>query len=221
MSFPCYHYLCVTAQKQNWLGRLCCLQKSSLRAAPSECMLSLSSLSLGSLQYIHPPKMCALHTNLRTNLFIPFDKIGSFTFCLAIMDCLYAFRQAFMLKHPYVPSFPAHVEQGYQKSQCAWYNNSNQNSSMYDFTISSYDIISAWGIMHVHSLLYECIRLEDSNELCDYLLENLKGPTKGSPKLENRFEAVKLYLPGQPSIHRCECDLCNTMLYRSSFLLPT
>ena len=63
-------------------------------------------------------------------------------------------------------------------------------------------------IMHVHSLLYECIGLEDSNELCDYLLENLKGPTKGSPRLENRFEAVKFYLPSQPSIHRCECDFC-------------
>jgi len=78
---------------------------------------------------------------------------------------------------------------------------------MYGFTISFYDIISAWGIMH--SLLYECIGLEDSNELCDYLLENLKGPTKGSPRLENRFEAVKFYLPGQPLIHRCECDFVN------------
>ena len=54
-----------------------------------------------------------------------------------------------------------------------------------------------------------CIGLEDSNELCDYLLENLKGPTEDSPKLETNFEAVKLCLPGQPAIHRWDCDGVN------------
>ena len=87
VSFPCYHYFCVAAQKQNRLGRLYRLQRSSLWVTPSECMLLLSSLSLGLLQCIHPIP-CPPKVHCTQNLFSPFDKIGSFTFCLAIMDCL-------------------------------------------------------------------------------------------------------------------------------------
>ena len=75
--------------------------------------------------------------------------------------------------------------------------------------------LTPWHIMH--SLLV----LED--DVCDYLLKNLKGPTEDSPKLQILFEAVKLYLPGQPVIHRCDCNFVSESTvhdtsYRSSII---